>query len=198
MRIEVLLPLLGFVVAATTTPGPNNLMVLASGANWGLGRTLQHIAGISLGLPLMTVAVGLGLETVFERYPLIHDILKFVSFGYLLFLAWRIARAKRPVARVDRSRPLNIFEAMAFQWVNPKAWAMIFGATALFTTNHGDPIVEVGMIALTFGLVCLPNGVVWCLFGTAIARLLSDDRHRHIFNIAMATLLIVSVVPVLL
>lgn len=197
MRTDLLLPLLGFVVAATVTPGPNNLMVLVSGANWGLARTLQHIMGIALGFPLMIASVGLGFDVIFETYPVVHEVLKYVAFGYLLYLAWRIAQAGRPEARYTRSRPMNVFEAMAFQWVNPKAWAMILGATAIFTTTGGDPFIEVGTIALMFGLVCLPNGIVWCLFGTAIARLLSDNRHRHVFNITMAVLLIASVVPVL-
>jgi threonine/homoserine/homoserine lactone efflux protein len=195
--MEALLPLLGFVVALTATPGPNNLMVLISGANWGLARTLPHIAGIALGFPLMIVVAGLGLGAVFRTYPLIHQILKYVAFAYLLFLAWRISRAGRPDTTTVRARPLNLFEAMAFQWVNPKAWAIIFGATTLFTTAGGDAVVEIGTVAILFGLVCLPNGVVWCLFGTAIARFLSDDGHRRVFNVTMAVLLVASAVPTL-
>ena len=197
MTIEFLLALFGFVVAATVTPGPNNLMVLVSGANWGLRRTLPHILGIAIGFPVMIIAVGLGLDSLFEAYPTIHDILRYLAFAYLLYLAWRIVRAGRPDTSTRRSRPLNMFEAMAFQWVNPKAWALMFGATALFTTPTGNPWIEVGIVALFFGLVCLPNGVVWCLFGTAIARFLANDARRQIFNVVMAVLLIASVVPVL-
>ncbi len=197
MDIETLLPLLGFVVAFTATPGPNNLMVLVSGANWGLARTIPHIVGIALGFPLMIVAVGLGLGAVFDAFPLLHDVLKYLAFAYLLFLAWRIAHAGKPETTSVRSRPLNLFEAMAFQWVNPKAWALVLGATALFTTPGGDPAFEIAIMALMFGIVCLPNGIVWCLFGTAIARFLADDRHRRIFNVTMAVVLIVSVLPAL-
>ncbi|SDB41200.1 LysE family translocator [Bauldia litoralis] len=197
MTPDTLLPLLGFVVAFTATPGPNNLMVLVSGANWGLKRTVPHIVGIALGFPLMIIAVGLGLGQVFEAYPLVHDVLKYIAFAYLLFLAWRIAQAGKPQTTSVRSRPLNLFEAMAFQWVNPKAWALVLGATALFTTPGGDPVVEIGVMALMFGLVCLPNGIVWALFGKAIARFLSDDRRRRIFNVSMAVLLVASVLPAL-
>ena len=197
MSIDSFLTLLMFVVAATVTPGPNNLMVLVSGANWGLARTIPHIAGIALGFPLMITAVGLGLDSVFAAYPEIHVVLRYLAFAYLLYLAWRIARAGRPDTSARRSRPMNLFEAMAFQWVNPKAWALMLGATALFTTPGGDHVFQVIVIALAFGLVCLPNGVVWCLFGRAIARFLADDRHRRVFNIVMAVLLIASVVPTL-
>ena len=116
-----------------------------------------------------------------------------VAFAYLLFLAWRISRAGRPNTTTVRARPLNLFEAMAFQWVNPKALARIFGATARFTTAGGDAVFEIGTVAIPFGLVCLPNGVLWRQFGSAIARPLSDDRRRRVINETMAVLLIASV-----
>jgi threonine/homoserine/homoserine lactone efflux protein len=195
--METLLPLLGFVVAGTVTPGPNNLMVLISGANWGLRRTLPHIAGIAAGFPVMIVALGLGLGTVFEAVPQLHEILKYVAFAYMLWLAWRIALAARPEAGAGGARPLTFFQAAAFQWVNPKAWAIVFSGVALFTTEGGGKILEIGLIAALFGLVCLPNGVVWALFGSAISRLLADDLWRRRFNWAMAVLLVISVVPTL-
>ncbi|MCB1496756.1 MAG: LysE family translocator [Bauldia sp.] len=198
MNAETLLPLLGFVVAFSATPGPNNLMMLVSGANWGLARTVPHILGIALGFPLMIITAGLGLGRVFDAYPLLQEVLKYIAFAYLLFLAWRISQAGKPDVTTARSRPLNFFEAMAFQWVNPKAWALVLGAATLFTTPGGDPIAEIAVMAAMFGLVCLPNGVVWCLFGTAIARFLSDTRRRRIFNVTMAVLLVVSVIPTLL
>ncbi len=195
--METFLPLLGFVVVGTVTPGPNNLMVLMSGANYGLARTLPHIAGIAAGFPVMIVAVGLGLGAVFEAIPQLHEILKYVAFAYLLWLAWRIALAGKPEAEAEGARPLTFFEAAAFQWVNPKAWAIVFSGVALFTTEGGNKVVEIGLIAVLFGLVCLPNGVAWTLFGRAISRLLADDQWRRRFNIAMAVLLVVSVIPTL-
>ncbi|MBZ0228669.1 MAG: LysE family translocator [Bauldia sp.] len=196
--METLLPLLGFVVVATVTPGPNNLMVLVSGANWGLARTLPHIAGIALGFPVMIVAVGLGLGVAFETLPALHVVLKYTAFAYLLFLAWRIAQAGRPDLDGRRARPLNLVEAAAFQWVNPKAWALVFGGMALFTTAAGDRLTETVTIAALFGVACLPNGIVWCLFGRAIAHFLSDDRWRRRFNVTMAVLLVVSTLPTLI
>jgi threonine/homoserine/homoserine lactone efflux protein len=195
--METLLPLLGFVVAGTVTPGPNNLMVLISGANWGLRRTLPHIAGIAAGFPVMIVAVGLGLGTVFEAIPQLHEILRYVAFAYMLWLAWRIALAAKPEAEADGGRPLTFFQAAAFQWVNPKAWAIVFSGVALFTTEGGSKVLQIGLIAALFGLVCLPNGVVWTLFGSAISELLADDTWRGRFNWAMALLLVVSVLPTL-
>jgi threonine/homoserine/homoserine lactone efflux protein len=194
--METLLPLLGFVVVQTFTPGPNNLMCLVSGANFGLRRTVPHIAGIAAGFPIMIVATGFGLGYLFDAWPILHDVLKYVAFAYLLWLAWRIANAGRP--KTDNgagARPLTFVEAAAFQWVNPKAWAIVFAAMALYTTAAGNKVVEIGLIAVLFGLVCFPNGIVWTLFGRAIAGFLDNDTHRRWFNIGMAVLLVVSVLP---
>ncbi|HET7714121.1 MAG TPA: LysE family translocator [Bauldia sp.] len=195
--MEYFLALLTFVVVATCTPGPNNFMVLASGANWGLARTIPHILGIAIGFPVMIVAVGFGLDAAFEAFPALYDVLKWVAFAYLLYLAWRVANAGRPKLEEEGGRPLSLLAAAAFQWVNPKAWAIIISAVALYTSPDGNQLLEVALIALLFGLVCIPNGIVWALFGTAIARFLENDRHRRIFNIVMAVLLVASVAPTL-
>ena len=195
--MDSFLPLLGFVVVATGTPGPNNIMVLASGANWGLARTMPHIIGIAAGFPVMIVGLGLGLDAAFEAFPQLYEVLKWVAFAYMLYLAWRVANTGRPKLEKEGGRPLSVLGAAAFQWVNPKAWAIIISALALFTSPSGNHLIEVGLIALLFGVVCIPNGVVWALFGTAIARFLENDRHRRIFNIVMAVLLVASVVPTL-
>jgi threonine/homoserine/homoserine lactone efflux protein len=197
--METLLPLLGFVVVQTVTPGPNNLMCLASGANFGLSRTIPHISGIAAGFPTMIVAIGLGVGWVFDAWPALHDILKYAAFAYLLWLAWRIANAGRPKTGDGAvARPLTFLEAAAFQWVNPKAWAILFAAMALYTTSDGNKVFEIGLIAVLFGLVCFPNGVVWTLFGGAIAGFLENDTQRRWFNIVMAVLLVASVLPTML
>jgi len=194
--METLLPFLGFALVATTTPGPNNLMVLTSGANFGVARTIPHIIGIAIGFPVLVLVVGLGVGVLFETYPVVHTVLKYVAFVYLLWLAWQIARSERPDAKAANARPLTFLQAAAFQWVNPKAWAMILGAMALFIGNDGGShVLQITVMAVTFGALCLPNGFVWALFGRAIAGFLADDRQRFWFNIAMAALLVASAVP---
>lgn len=194
--METLLPFLGFAVVATTTPGPNNLMVLTSGANFGVARTIPHIIGIAIGFPVLVLVVGLGIGVVFETYPAVHSVLKYVAFAYLLWLAWQIARSERPDAKGLQPHPMTFLQAAAFQWVNPKAWAMILGAMALFTASDGSGhVLQVAGMAVIFGALCLPNGFVWALFGRAIAGFLADDRQRFWFNIGMAVLLVASAVP---
>ena len=162
--METFLPLLGFVVAATVTPGPNNLMVLVSGANWGLARTLPHIAGIAFGFPAMIIAVGLGLGVVFDTMPGLEVALKYVAFAYLLWLAWRMAQAGRPETSRTRPRPLSFLEAVAFQWVNPKAWVMAVTAMATYT-SHNAYIFTVLLVGLAFAAVNLPCVSSWAGFG---------------------------------
>jgi threonine/homoserine/homoserine lactone efflux protein len=196
--MERFLSMLLFVTVTTATPGPNNLMVLASGANFGLRRTVPHIVGIALGFGLMVLAVGVGLGTLFDRFPELHSVLKWIAFAYLLWLAWRMANARAPVeGKVAGARPLSFLGAAAFQWVNPKAWVMAVSTAPLFTTADGNHVVEISQVAGLFALVTLPSCALWCLFGTWIARLLNEDRHQRWFNIAMAVLLVVSVAPVL-
>ena len=195
--METSLPLVAFVVAASVTPGPNNLMVLASGANWGLARTLPHILGIVLGFPVMILAVGLGLSVVFDAAPWLHSVLKYVAFAYLCWLAWRMATAARPGATGGIRRPLNVWEAAAFQWVNPKAWTMILSGMTVFVDPAGNRLLQVIGIALLFAIVVVPNCLAWAVFGRGIARFLSNDSRRRWFNIAMALLLVGSALPAL-
>jgi threonine/homoserine/homoserine lactone efflux protein len=191
------LPLVAFVVAASVTPGPNNLLVLASGANWGVARTMPHIIGVMLGFPVMIVAVGLGISAVFEAAPWLHTALKYVGCAYLCWLAWRIASAGRPGESQRARLPMNLWQAMAFPWINPKAWTMVLSGMAVFVDPDAGNVTQVLGIAALFAAVTLPNGLAWAAFGRAIAGFLTDDARRCWFNRAMAVLLVALVLPAL-
>lgn len=195
MNFDWLWGVVVFVAVTTFTPGPNNVMVTASGANFGYRRSIPHLLGITFGFPVMVVAIGLGLAGVFQTFPWLHVALKYVGAVYLLWLAWRIAHGGRAVASAG-VRPLSFLQAAAFQWVNSKAWMMATGALAAFTTPGGDLMLEVFVIALLFGLVCYPSVSIWTVFGLAIGRWLSSDRGLRAFNWLMAALLVLSLVPV--
>src|SRR6056297_1783710 len=96
MTIDLLTALLAFAFVTVITPGPNNLMLMASGANFGFRRTVPHMMGICLGFPAMVLLVGLGVMQVFDAWPASYTILKALSIAYLLYLAWRIANAAPP------------------------------------------------------------------------------------------------------
>ena len=188
-----LLPaLLGFAFVSSITPGPNNLMLLASGANFGFRRSLPHMFGIAAGHSFMVVVVGLGLMGLFEAVPLLHDLLTIVSVAYLLWLAWRIATAV-PKDGEARGRPLTFWEAAAFQWVNPKAWYMAVFAITLYA---GDATWGVLAVAGVFALTNLPSISVWAAVGVEVRRLLGSPARLRAFNWTMAALLVLSLWPV--
>jgi threonine/homoserine/homoserine lactone efflux protein len=189
---EFLLPLLTFTVTLSFTPGPNIIMITASGANFGFRRTVPHMLGIVVGFPVMTIAIGMGLGEIFKTSPRLHLVLQYVGAAYLLFLAYRIAVAGRAEGRAA-ARPMTFLQAAAFQWVNPKAWLMVTGAISAFTTVGGDPMVEILVITLVFGLMTVPSVGLWTLFGVAIGRMLRSESALRTFNVAMGLLLAASV-----
>lgn len=193
---DLWLPILAFALSSTLTPGPNNVMLTASGATFGFRRTLPHMLGVSLGFPAMVLAIGLGLGSVFVALPMIHEGLKIAGAVYLVWLAWRIARAGRKETEGSASRPMSFVEAALFQWVNPKAWMMAVSAVGAYTTLDGNVFAEIGLIVGIFLLTCFPSTAVWAGFGVAIGRVLKSDRALRVFNVTMALLLVASIVPV--
>lgn len=196
--ISLLIAVIPFAVSSTFTPGPNNLMVMASAANFGYARTVPHIAGITTGFPLMVVGVGLGLAPLFERYPAAHVALKIAGAAYLLYLAWRIANAGSVRGGNSRARPIRFYEAALFQLINPKAWVMAVGAIATYTTVGGNLITETLTIAGVFLAITFPATSLWASFGLGMRRLLTSDGAIRAFNWSMAALLVASLLPLVL
>jgi threonine/homoserine/homoserine lactone efflux protein len=195
---ELILSLLSFSISMTITPGPNNVMVTTSGVNFGYKKTLPHILGITFGFPVMIVLIGLGLGSVFKSFPVIHHILKYIGAAYLLYLAWKIATFSSFDNNGDRNKPFTFLQAVLFQWVNPKAWIIAVGAIAAFTSVDNNVFFEVLLIAFVFFIVCFPCVSLWAFLGTNIKRLLTTDYYRKVFNISMACLLVLSLLPVFL
>ncbi len=190
-----------FCFAMSATPGPNNVMVMASAARYGVQRTLPHVFGIAFGFPLMLVPVGAGVGVVIVASPPIHRAFEAVSALFMLWLAWRIAWAGPPhaVASECRTRPLTFFEAALFQWVNPKAWVIAVAAVALYTRGagglHAGFWIEITVIAGAFAVICLPTLLGWAAFGRGAGAFLKSELHFHLFNGAMAALLVLALIP---
>jgi threonine/homoserine/homoserine lactone efflux protein len=195
MMLETLPALALFAFVTSVTPGPNNLMLMASGANFGFRRTVPHMLGVSLGFVLMAFVVGVGLAGLFQTYPLTRTALEVVSVVYMLWLAWKIAHAAAPKARQAGVSPMTFLQAAAFQWVNPKAWAMATNAVTLYTPDRS--LWAVALVALIFGAINLPSVSLWTLIGQQLRRVLTNTRRLTIFNWTMAGLLVLSLAPVL-
>ncbi len=195
MRLDVFLALVVFCVVAGATPGPNNMMLMASGVNFGVRRTLPHLAGVVLGFALMVGLVGVGLASIFAAAPWALPAMRWAGAAYLLWLAFRIARSGAAGEGGAAPRPLGFLGAAAFQWINPKGWVM---AVSALTTYAVDPSYArtVAVVALTCLVVAIPCSGVWVLFGASLRRLLADPRRARAFNWTMAGLLVVSIAPV--
>ena len=195
--MDLLLAVLFFAFSTTITPGPNNVMIMSSGVNYGIRASVPHWLGICLGFPLMVLLVGLGFGIVFERYPHLHQLIKVLGVAYLVWLAWRIASAEPKAIEQGKSKPFSFMQAALFQWVNGKAWVMASGAVAAFTSVGGVYWQEVSIITLAFLLVAFPCVGVWLIFGAALRKILTKAMLQRVFNITMAIILVLSVVPVL-
>ncbi len=190
-----LLPLIGFAVAATITPGPNNVMVTTAAVNHGVRATMPHIVGIAVGFAVMLVLVCVGLAGVVLQIPLVATLLRWVALAWLVWLAWQIASAPPPGSLGARPA-LGFLGAMAFQWVNPKAWMICLGAAGAFMAPDGNVLAQGLIIGAVFLAVAVPCILPWALLGAAAARLLQSPGRLRVFNVAMAILLVLSMVPV--
>ena len=195
--MEFYLAILLFTTTASITPGPNNIMIMASGVNFGIKRSIPHVLGVCLGFPVMVIALGLGLGTIFENFPILHDIIKVLGVAYLLYLAWLIASSSPFEEAASSAMPLRFDQAVLFQWVNPKAWVMATGAISAYTTIMGDTLVQVLLIAFAFLITAGPSVMIWLVFGAGLKRYLDNALHNRIFNIIMGLLLVISMLPVI-
>lgn len=194
MTYEIALALAGFAFVSSITPGPNNLMLMASGANFGLRRTLPHMAGVALGFGLMVFMVGVGVSGILTAFPVLASALKLVMAIYLLWLAWKIANAAPANDQATaRAHPFTFLQAAAFQWVNPKAWTMALTAVALYAPDRNA--MAVASVAVVFTIVNLPSVGFWAVAGTQVQRVFRSAVAVRRFNITMALMLIASLVP---
>ena len=199
MTLDILLSLMAFAFVSSITPGPNNVMLLASGTNFGLRRTVPHMLGIALGFGVMVIGVGAGLIQLFEVYPTSYLVMQILSALYLTYLAWKIAHAK-PLSdeagtKAAEGKPLTFLQAAAFQWVNPKALGMAITAITTFAPKELG-FLGIVMVACVFSCVNLPSVTTWAVLGTQMKRFLSNPRRLRVFNIASAITLLACLYPI--
>ncbi|HVG49913.1 MAG TPA: LysE family translocator [Rubellimicrobium sp.] len=192
-----LLPALAlFAFVSSITPGPNNLMLMASGANFGVRRSLPHMLGVGIGFTAMIVAVGLGLAGRFEAVPWTHTALEVFAVLYLLWLAWKIGTAAPATPEApETARPITFLQAAAFQWVNPKAWMMVISALTFYAAD--ESVAAVLLVAAVFGAINLPCISLWTMLGQEMRRVLTSPARLRAFNITMAVLLVATLWPIL-
>ncbi|MBV1703577.1 MAG: LysE family translocator [Hyphomicrobiales bacterium] len=182
-----------FAFATSITPGPNNLMLMMSGASFGLRRTLPHWLGVSVGFGAMIFALGAGLSGLLDAAPRARLALKIVGAAYMIWLAWRIANAGRSAGRAAAARPMTFVEAGAFQWANPKAWAMALTTVGVYA--GAGTLREVALAACVAGLVNFPCVGVWAAAGRPLRVFAEEDKRRTLIHRGLALLVLLSLAP---
>ncbi|PDV90300.1 lysine transporter LysE [Rhizobium sp. H4] len=196
MPLDTFFALVLFAFTTSITPGPNNMMLFASGVNFGFCRTIPHMAGIGAGFFSLLIGVGLGLGALLHTMPLVYTVLKFAGGAYLVWIAWKIASSRSLSEGRSSAAPMSFFSAAAFQWVNPKAWVMAVTAMATYT-NPELYLASVLIVGLAFAVVNVPSVSTWAGFGSALREWLSNPVRLKWFNITMAVLLVASLWPML-
>lgn len=198
LTLDLTIALAGFAFVSQISPGPNNFMLMASGMNYGWLRTLPHMLGIGIGFPVMVVLVGLGVMQVFDAVPHSFNVLRILSVAYLVYLAWKIATAQPADTDgiSETTRPLSFVQAAAFQWVNPKTWAMAVTAITAYSPQD-RPLSAVFFIALVFALIGIVTINSWTMLGQQLRHLLRTPAAYRGFNICCALVLVMSVYPML-
>jgi threonine/homoserine/homoserine lactone efflux protein len=212
MSYDQLLALAIFAAVSSVTPGPNNLMLLASGVNFGVRRSLPHLAGVNLGFVFLFLCLGFGLQRVFVSYPQLEVVLRYVGTTYLVWLAWSLATSStKPAQATDKENskqnedkpnqdqsgkgPMSFASAVAFQWVNPKAIMMAIGAITTYLPS-GAGVWGMLLVGLVFGLINAPMVASWLLFGSTMRQFLQDPKKLKLFNWGMAMLILATLYPV--
>ncbi len=198
MTFDLITALIAFAFVSSITPGPNNLMLMASGINYGFARSIPHMMGIGVGFIVMLILVGLGLGKIFTALPVTYEILKVISVGYLTYLAWKIATATPPekTPSGQTSKPFSFIQAALFQWVNPKAWVMTITAISTYMPQ-ASLLMNVMIVAIIFGLVMLPSISLWAFLGAQMQRFLNKPKILRAFNMIAAGLLMAPLYPVI-
>lgn len=187
MPMESFLPMLALALAAAWTPGPNNALLAASGARFGLRQTMPHVLGVGLGFPVMVLIVGLVLAQAFQTSQWLQQGLKWGGAALLLWMGWKIATAGRPGQRTATERPFSFLGAAAFQWINPKGWVMAVSITSLYL-SRAAPVQTAAIIAGTFVLAGLSSAFGWAWLGQLLSRWLGDGPRLRLFNLVMGAM----------
>ncbi len=195
---EFWLPLTIFALVAAFTPGPNNLMLAASGMNYGFRATVPHMMGVSLGFPVMLLSVIFGTGALITGVPLMHDVMPVLSAGFIAYFAWKIATADTDLSLQSTRRPLTIWQAALFQWVNPKGWVVAIAVASLYAPGGIHEWKKALYMALLFFAITVACTSCWTSLGTAIRSMLRDAGVRRWVNRGMAVALLLTMVPILL
>jgi len=197
IEVKLFFALISYYFVMFATPGPNNAMLTASGIKFGFKRTLPHLIGIPLGHVIQITLVCFGLGSLFQKYPFVQFYLKWICFVYLIFLGWRIIGSFSSTKK-ESGRPLKLYEAALFQFINPKAWVVALTAATAFFPNEENFFVATAFIAITAPFICFPSICMWAIFGSSIKSLLKNVKLKKFIEYFLAVLLLLTAVIIVI
>ena len=178
------------------TPGPNNTALLAIAGSHGFRGTVPYLGGMVVGLALLVTVMALGLGAVLELFPTVYLVMKYLAFGYVIFLAWKTVRSRPSISHDGHAKPISLTQSALFQLVNPKAWIATGTLIAAYVPEGATPL-SFAVAGVTFIVATMPGAMIWAGAGQAVKFLLAGSRAHKIFSIVMAIALVLSMVPVL-
>ena len=197
IELKLFLALVSYYFVMFATPGPNNAMLTASGIRFGFKKTLPHLVGIPFGHTIQITLVCFGLGSLFQKYPLIQFYLKWVCFAYLIFLGWKILGSFSSKEK-ESGRPLKLYEAALFQFINPKAWVVALMAATAFFPNEENFFIATSFVVVTAPFVCLPSICLWAFFGSSIKSIIKNTKIKKIIEYLLALLLVITAVIIVI
>ena len=197
IEFKLFFALISYYFVMFATPGPNNAMLTASGIKFGFKKTLPHLIGIPFGHVIQITLVCLGLGTLFQKYPFVQFYLKWICFFYLIFLGWKIIGSFSNNPN-ESGRPLKIYEAALFQFINPKAWVVALTAATAFFPQEENFFVATSFVVLTAPFVCFPSICMWAIFGSSIRSFIKNSKAKKIIEYLLAVLLLVTAVIIVI
>ena len=188
-----------FILIMCITPGPNNLMVLASGVNFGVKRTLPHLFGICLGTTFLYFLVGIGLGAVFSQFAFLHIIIRLLALIFMVYLAWKFGTMKPRNLDSDTisGKPLSFLQAFFFQWANPKAWSVAISIAAVYISADESYFVQIFYLSICIGIIAAACSCIWTFLGVFIKKILKSNKSQRVFNISIGIILLLAIIPVL-
>lgn len=189
------LALVGFSIVSTGSPGPNNVLLWASGAAFGFRPTMPHIVGTALGIGVLSLIAAAGLAVIVSAVPTLAVVMKIAASAYLLYLAWQVAGA-HALERGELARPMSVVQAAGFQAINPKGWIFALGAIAAFRPPDLPVVPGSLLVAATMTAVVIPTAALWVAAGGWLGRVLDGERSRRVVSLGLAALLAASVVAI--
>ena len=189
--------LVGFYFTMFVTPGPNNAMLTTSGLKFGFKKTLPHLIGIPVGHIVQISLVCLLVGKISDPFPIIPIILKYLCAIYLLYLGYKMIGSFGEHKK-DTTRPLKLYEASLFQFVNPKAWTVASMVASGFFPHGENIVIAIMYTTFTAAIVCFPSISLWALFGASIRTIIKNIKIKKIIEYLLALLLVITAVIIVI